>query len=102
VARAADQACKPYLARAFTQLFANPTQRARHLRQLVLYTECMRSHGIDLRDPSGSGILGSGILGSGILGSGASQLPHSVRNSPEFAAARSACAGPKSRRAAGR
>jgi len=86
---AAEQACRSYLARAFTQFAASPAQQAQRHRQLVLYAACMRTHGIDLPDPRTSGALGSGV----------SELPTSVTNSPAFTAAHSACASLKSKRA---
>jgi hypothetical protein len=86
---AAEQACRSYLAQAFTQFAASPAQQAQRLRQLVLYAECMRSHGIDLPDPRTTGALGSGV----------SKLPTSITNSPAFTAAHRVCASLKSQRA---
>jgi hypothetical protein len=86
---AAQQACRPYLARAFAVFTASPAQQAQRLRQLVLYAACMRSHGIDVPDPRTGGAPGSG----------AGKLTTSVtRNSPAFTAAHNACRSLKSKR----
>jgi hypothetical protein len=60
----------------------SPAQRAQFQQQLVKFAECMRSHNIDIPDPSTSGGGGFGIL---------RQIPQSERNSPAFQAALKSC-----------
>jgi hypothetical protein len=60
----------------------SPAQRAQFQKQLVKFAECMRSHNIDIPDPSTSGGGGFGIF---------RQIPQSERNSPAFQSATKAC-----------
>ena len=60
----------------------SPAQRAQFQHQLVKFAECMRSHNIDIPDPSTSGGGGFGIF---------RQIPQSERNSPAFQSATKAC-----------
>jgi hypothetical protein len=79
----ARQACQQYFAKAFPQLNISPAQRAQAQQQLVKFAQCMRSHGIDIPDPSTNGSGGFGFRRS--FGS-------VDRNSPAFQAANKACA----------
>jgi hypothetical protein len=78
---AARQACQQYLTQAFPQLNLTPAQQAQFRQQFVKWAECMRSHGIDIPDPSTSG-GGFGLRRS--FGS-------VDRNSPAFQSASTAC-----------
>jgi hypothetical protein len=79
---AARQACSQYFAQAFPQLNLTPAQRAQVQQQLVKYAECMRSHGVNVPDPTFNGNGGFGLR----------QAFGSVdRNSPAFQAANKAC-----------
>jgi hypothetical protein len=60
----------------------SPAQRAQFQQQLVKFAECMRSHNVDIPDPSTSGGGGFGIF---------RQIPQSERNSPAFQAALKSC-----------
>ncbi len=78
---AARQACQQYFAQAFPRLNISPAQRAQLQQQLVKFAECMRSHGVDVPDPSTS----TGGFGIG-------RTFRSIdRNSPAFKSALSAC-----------
>ena len=79
----ARQACQQYLSKAFPRLNLTPAQRAQFQQQLVKFAQCMRSHGINIPDPT--------VHGGG--GFGFRQTFRSIdRNSPAFQAARQACA----------
>jgi hypothetical protein len=81
---AARTACQQYFAAAFPRLNLSPAQRAQLQQQLVKYAQCMRSHGVNVPDPtpnSGGGGLGLGRTFRSI-----------DRNSPAFKAANTACA----------
>jgi len=52
---AARQACNQYFAKAFPALNLSPAQRAQAQQQLVKFAQCMRSHGIDVPDPTTTG-----------------------------------------------
>lgn len=80
---AARQACQQYFAQAFPQLNLSPAQRAQAQQQLVKFAQCMRSHGIDIPDPTTNGSGGFGFRRA--FGS-------VDRNSPAFQAASKACA----------
>jgi hypothetical protein len=82
---AARQACSQYFAKAFPQLNLTPAQRAQVQQQLVKFAECMRSHGVDVPDPTFNG-SGAG-RGFGFRRSFGS----ADRNSPAFQAATKAC-----------
>lgn len=81
----ARQACSQYFAKAFPQFNLTPAQRAAAQQQLVKFAECMRSHGVDIPDPTFNG------NGAG-RGFGFRRSFGSVdRNSPAFQAAAKAC-----------
>jgi hypothetical protein len=78
----ARQACQQYLAQAFPRLNLSPAQRAQFQQQLVKFAQCMRSHGINIPDPT---FNGNGAFGF-------RQAFRSIdRNSPAFQSALSAC-----------
>jgi hypothetical protein len=80
---AARQACQQYFAQAFPQLNLSPAQRAQFQQQLVKFAQCMRSHGINVPDPT---FNGNGAFGF-------RRAFRSIdRNSPAFQAASQACA----------
>jgi hypothetical protein len=79
------QACRPYLAKAFPQFNLTPAQRAQVQQQLVKFAQCMRSHGVNVPDPTFNG-SGSG-RGFG-FGGGFRSID---RNSPAFQSALKAC-----------
>jgi hypothetical protein len=58
---AAEHACEQYLVQAFPQTALTLAQRAQRLAQEVQYAECMRSHQINLPDPSNSLAPGNGL-----------------------------------------
>ena len=80
--QAASTACAKYRAKAFGAGNFSPAQRAAARQALVKFAECMRSHSIDIPDPSTSGGGGFGIFRS---------IPSSQRNSPQFKSALQAC-----------
>jgi hypothetical protein len=80
---AARQACGAYFSKAFPRLNLSPAQRAQFQQQLVKFAQCMRSHGIDVPDPSTNGAGGFGFQ---------RQFRSIDRNSPAFQAASKACA----------
>ena len=79
---AARQACSQYFAQAFPQFNLTPAQRAQVQQQLVKYAQCMRSHGVNVPDPTFNGNGGFGLRRA--FGS-------VDRNSPAFQAANKAC-----------
>ena len=79
--QAALQACQSYLRQAFGNI--SPAQSAQFRQQFVKYATCMRSHGIDIPDPTTSGAGGFGLRGA---------LRSVDRNSPAFKTANTACA----------
>ncbi len=80
--QAARQACASYFAQAFPQANLSPAQRAQVQQQLVKFAQCMRSHGVDVPDPTFNGGGGFGFRRA--FGS-------VDRNSPAFQAASQAC-----------
>lgn len=80
--RAAMQACAKYRAAAFPLRSLSPAQRAQFRQGLVKFAQCMRSHGIDIPDPSTSARGGFGIF---------RQISPSERHSPAFQSALRAC-----------
>jgi hypothetical protein len=79
---AARQACQQYFAQAFPRLNLSPAQRAQARQQLVKFAQCMRSHGVNIPDPTTNG-----------NGFGFRQQFRSIdRNSPAFQSANKACA----------
>ena len=81
---AARQACQQYFAQAFPRLNLSPAQQAQFRQQLVKFAECMRSHGVNIPDPSTT--TGGGGFGF------ARQFGSVDRNSPAFQSAAKACA----------
>jgi hypothetical protein len=82
--QSATQACQQYFAQAFPRLNLSPAQRAQANQQLVKFAQCMRSHGVNIPDPT----VGSGPGG----GFGIRRAFGSVdQNSPVFKSALSAC-----------
>lgn len=79
--QAALQACQSFLRQAFGNI--TPAQSAQARQQLVKFAQCMRSHGIDIPDPTTNGTGGFGLGRS---------LRSIDRNSPAFKAANTACA----------
>jgi hypothetical protein len=76
------QSCRQYLAKAFPQFNLSPAQRAQVQQQLVKFAECMRSHGVNVPDPTFNSGGGFGFR----------QAFRSVdRNSPAFQSALKAC-----------
>ena len=82
--QSATQACRPYLSQAFPRLNLSPAQRAQVQQQLVKFAECMRSHGVNVPDPT---VNGNGNGGFGFRGGFGSV----DRNSPAFQSALTAC-----------
>lgn len=78
--QSASTACASYRAKAFGNI--TPAQRAQRQQQLVKFAECMRSHSIDIPDPTTSTGGGFGIF---------RQISSSERNSPAFQTALNAC-----------
>lgn len=83
--QAANTACAAYRAKAFSFGNISPAQRAQFQQELVKFAECMRSHNINIPDPTTGGGAGGGF---GIF----RQIPSSERNSPSFKTALTACA----------
>ncbi len=81
--QSARTACQQYIAQAFPRLNLSPAQRAQAQQQAVKYAQCMRSHGIDIPDPTSNSGGGSGI---------GRALRSIDRNSPAFKTANTACA----------
>lgn len=79
---AARQACQQYFAQAFPRLNLSPAQQAQFRQQFVKFAECMRSHGVNIPDPTTAGPGGFGF---------ARQFRSIDRNSPAFQAASKAC-----------
>lgn len=89
--QSAMQACSPLRSRAFGAPNLTPAQRAKFQQDLVKFAQCMRSHNIDIPDPSTSSGGGFGIF---------RQIPDGQRNSPAFQSALKACSSnlPRPRR----
>jgi hypothetical protein len=80
--QAATSACRQYFAQAFPRANLSPAQRAQVQQQLVKFAQCMRSHGVNIPDPtfnSGGGFGFRRAFGS------------VDRNSPAFQTASKAC-----------
>lgn len=75
-------ACKQYVAAAFPRANLTPAQQAQFRQAFVKFAECMRSHGVNIPDPSTS--TGGGFGFRGAFGS-------VDRNSPAFRSASIAC-----------
>jgi hypothetical protein len=84
----ARQACQQYFAQAFPRLNLSPQQRAQVQQQLVKFAQCMRSHGVNIPDPTAGGNGGPG--GGGGFGFGGG-FRSAQSNSPAFQAAAQAC-----------
>jgi hypothetical protein len=80
----ATQACRTYFSQAFTRPNLTPAQRQQQQQQLVKFAQCLRSHGVNVPDPTANGAGG----GFGF----ARQFGSVARNSPAFQAATKACA----------
>ncbi len=80
--QSAEQACSQYVKQAFAFANASPAQIAQFRQQFVKYAECMRSHGVNIPDPTTNSGGGFGLRG--VLGS-------VNRNSPAFQSANTAC-----------
>ncbi len=78
----ATQACRQYFAQAFPRANLTPAQQAQFRQAFVKFAECMRSHGVNVPDPSTSGAGGFGFRGT---------FRSIDRNSPAFQAASKAC-----------
>lgn len=87
----AISACRANLVAAFPQLNLSPAQLAQRRQEVLAFVRCMRSHGVDLPDPTTSG-LGLGL---------ARALSSIDTNSPTFKAANAACASLRPLRARG-
>ncbi|MDQ6745265.1 MAG: hypothetical protein M3Z27_04500 [Actinomycetota bacterium] len=84
------QACASQFTAAFPQLNLSPAQRAQFQQQLVKFAQCMRSHGVNIPDPTTT-TTGTGGFGFG-------RAFRSVdRNSPAFRSAATACASVRPR-----
>jgi hypothetical protein len=70
------------VAQAFPRLNLSPAQQAQFRQQFVKFAECMRSHGVNVPDPTTSGAGGFGFRGT---------FRSIDRNSPGFQAATAAC-----------
>jgi hypothetical protein len=88
--RAAFSACRQYAAAAFPGFNETPAQRAARTAQLVKFAQCMRSHGVNIPDPTtnGGGPGGGGFA----FGAQGSQSFRSQLGTPAFKAASTACA----------
>ncbi len=80
--QSALQACRQYVAQAFPGANLSPAQRAARQQQGVKFAECMRSHGVNIPDPTSGGPGGFGLGRS---------LRSIDRNSPAFKTAFTAC-----------
>jgi hypothetical protein len=85
--QSALSACRQYVSAAFPRANLSPAQRQQIQRQLVKFAECMRSHGVNVPDPTFNNNGGPG-LGFGF----ARPFRNIDRNSPAFQAAATACA----------
>lgn len=81
--QSAEQACSQYMKQAFAFANVSPAQQAQFRQAFVKYAECMRSHGINIPDPTTSGTGGFGFRGA---------FSSVDRNSPAFQSANQACA----------
>ncbi len=89
---AAMKTCSKYMSAAFPAATLTPAQRAQRTQALVKYATCMRSHGVNIPDPttSGGGPGGGGFaFGAGGAGGGSVR---SLINTPAYKTANMACA----------
>jgi hypothetical protein len=84
--QSALSACRQYVAAAFPALNLTPAQRAARTAALVRFAQCMRSHGVNIPDPTTSG---GGPLGGGFA---FREAFRAQVQSPTFQAANQACA----------
>jgi hypothetical protein len=47
--------CQRYVSQSFPRLATTPQARAQRLHDAVIFTECLRAHGVDVPDPIGNG-----------------------------------------------
>jgi hypothetical protein len=80
--QSAMTACKQYVAAAFPRANLSPAQQAQFRQAFVKFAQCMRSHGVNIPDPSNSTSGGFGFRRA--FGS-------VDRNSPAFRSAITAC-----------
>ncbi len=80
--QAAQQACQQYLRQAFAFGNLSPAQVAQFRQRFVKFAQCMRSHGINIPDPTTGGAGGFGLRQA---------LSNVDRNSPAFQSALKAC-----------
>jgi hypothetical protein len=83
--------CHGELVQAFPQLNLSSSQLAQRQHEAVAYVQCLRSHGVNLPDPVGSG-LRAGIIKA---------LSNVDVDSPAFKTANTACANLRPARLAG-
>ena len=91
---AARKACQQYFSQAFPRANLSPQQRAQLQQQLVKFAQCMRSHGVNVPDPTfnNNGAPGGGGGGGGGGGFGfGGGFRSGQRNSPAFQTALKAC-----------
>lgn len=88
--QAAMKACQSYMSAAFPRLNLTPAQRAARTQQLVKYAQCMRSHGVNIPDPTTSG-GGPGGGGFGFGAQGGTNF-RALLNTPAYKTANAACA----------
>jgi hypothetical protein len=81
--RAADGACKHYLANVISDTTTGGISPEDE-DKLLAFTHCIREHGIDMPDPQTSGVIVDEEQGTG---------PKLDPNDPDFEAAQEACAG---------
>ena len=84
--QAALQGCRQYVAAAFPAFNLTPQQRQQFQQEVLKFAQCMRSHGVNVPDPTFNSTSGPG------LGFGIRKAFGSVdRNSPAFLSALTAC-----------
>jgi hypothetical protein len=59
--QSASQACAKYRSKAFGFANITPAERAQFQQEQVKFAECMRSHSVNIPDPSSSGTGGGGF-----------------------------------------
>ncbi len=85
--------CQKYLTAAFPAATETPAQRAARTQELVKYATCMRSHGVDIPDPTTSGGgPGGGGFAFGAGGAGGGTNFRALLNTPAYKTANTACA----------
>jgi hypothetical protein len=76
-------ACRSDLAQALPPGAQSPAQQAQRRQQALAYAQCMRSHGVDIADPSTNGVGAGDGLGRA--------LSSVDQNSPAFKSANASC-----------